>query len=66
MAFAYIALTILLVYLGYSSITSFIASKPIAGAILAVLFLFFGIWFYLVSYEGHKKEKKEVKKAAKK
>lgn len=60
MLLAYIAIFVLCGYLGYTSFTCFVAAKPIAGVICAVLFLFFLAWFLVVSFE--KKEKKPANK----
>lgn len=60
MLLAYVAIVVLAAYLGYTGITCFIAAKPIAGIICSVLFLFFVVWFIIVSIE--KREKKPAKK----
>ena len=56
MLLAYVAILVLACYLGYTGITCFIAAKPIAGVICSILFLFFVVWFLIVSFE--KREKK--------
>lgn len=59
MLLALVAIGVLCGYLGYSGITCFIAGKPVAGVILSVLFVFFLVWFLIVSIE--KKEKPSKK-----
>lgn len=60
MLLAYVAILVLACYLEYTGITCFIAAKPIAGVICSILFLFFVVWFLIVSFE--KREKKPSKK----